>query len=311
MRICTLLPSATEIVFGLGLGSSVVGVSHECNYPIAVLSLPKLTKSNVPAGLTSSEIDNVVTSKLQRGESLYALDAELLEKLSPDVIITQELCDVCAVSNVQVQQCISSLSSKPQLISLQPSSLEDVLNDIQTTAAALGSHENGSQLVASLRQRISVVSEITRNLSRRPRVFCMEWVDPPYCGGHWMKELVEIAGGEDALAARHRPSYRIPWSAVLEFAPEVIVLTCCGYDLERCLREAERLQDFDQAHNVPAIQTGRVYATDSAAYFARPGPRIVDSLEILAHMIHPQMFPPARSQAFRRISSRKSNFVSA
>lgn len=311
MRICTLLPSATEIVFGIGLGDSVVGVSHECNYPVAVLSLPKLTKSNVPAGLTSSEIDSVVTSTLLRGGSLYALDAELLEKLSPDVIITQELCVVCAVSNVQVQQCISSLSSKPQLISLQPSSLEDVLNDIQTTAATLGSGESGIQLVASLRQRINAVSQISKNLSRRPRVFCMEWVEPPYCGGHWMKELIEIAGGEDALAVRHQPSHRIQWSAVLGFAPEIIVLTCCGYDLERCLREAERLQYFDRAHNVPAIQTGRLYATDSSAYFARPGPRIVDSLEILAHMIHPQLFPPARSQAFRRISSRKSNFVSA
>jgi iron complex transport system substrate-binding protein len=310
MRTCTLFPAATEIVFALGLGDRVVGVSHECNYPAAASGLPQVTRSKVPDGLTSAEIDRVVTATLQSGEPLYRLDAALLERLSPDLIITQELCEVCALSSDEVRQCLSALACKPRLLSLQANSLSGILEDIRTVAAALGRPDRGERLVGSLRARIAAIARMTQGLAHRPRVFCMEWVDPPYCGGHWMKELVELAGGDDALAVSHRPSYRIAWQDVLDFAPEIIVLTCCGFDVERCARESRILAGFPGAHALPAIRDNQVFATDSAAYFARPGPRIVDSLEILAHILHPEIVPaPQLPGAFRKLRVSEHDFA--
>src|SRR6266487_3704454 len=196
MRVCTLFPAATEIVFALGLGDSLVGVSHECNYPAAASKLPSITRSKVPAGLTSAEIDRVVTATLQAGEALYGLDAALLERLSPDLIITQALCEVCALSSDEVRQCLSALTCRPRLLSLEANSLAGILDDISTVAVALGGPDRGERLVGSLQARIEAIARRTADVAHRPRVFCMEWVDPPYCGGHWMKELVESAGGE-------------------------------------------------------------------------------------------------------------------
>jgi iron complex transport system substrate-binding protein len=302
MRICSLLPSATEIVFALGLGDSLVAVSHECDFPAAARRLPKITRSNIPDGLSSGEIDRFVTSALADTGSLYTLDVDLLEKLAPDIVITQALCDVCAVATDHLDEALASLSKRPRVVSLNAQSLEGILQDIQTAAAALGRPEQGVRLVARLRQRIDAVANKTRAVSHRPKVFCMEWVDPPYCGGHWMTELVEIAGGRDDLAVRHKPSYRIEWQAVHQFAPEIIVLTCCGYDLERCTKEAKRLLDRPDTRMLPAVCSGAVFATDSSAYFARPGPRIVESVEILAHIIHPELFaPPKLPNAFCQV----------
>ncbi len=302
MRVCSFFPSATEMVFALAMGDSLVGVSHECNYPPEASNLPKLTKTNIPAGLSSSEIDVFVSSKLTSGEPIYDLDVELLESLAPDLIITQQLCDVCAVSLDQMQEAINRLRFRPQVLSLQANSLQGILADISAVGTAVGEPRKGNELVSRLRQRIDQVALKTLSHSVRPRVFCMEWVDPPYCGGHWMKELVEIAGGEDALSVLHRPSVRISWNSVIDFAPEIIVLTCCGYDLERCVREVKFLLGFEHAFEIPAVKNNQIFATDSSAYFARPGPRIVDSLEILAHIFHPTIFAvPALPQAFRRV----------
>lgn len=304
MRICSLLPSATEICFALGLADSLVGVSHECDYPAEAARLPKITHSNIPSSLSSREIDSAVSSSLESQGTLYELNLPLLESLRPDLIITQRLCDVCAVSFDRVQEAVNSLPSKPVVLNLEPSSLEDIFTNILLVADATGARAAGDKLVRSLRERVSRVRERTANLASRPRVFCMEWVDPPYCGGHWMKELVEIAGGEDALANPHRPSYRIEWERVLLFAPEVIVLTCCGFELERCEREGLLLVTFERASGLPALQNGRVYATDGSHFFSRPGPRIVESLEILAHLIHPELFPPpGLKQAFKAITA--------
>ncbi len=312
MRICSFFPSATETVFALEMGDSLVGVSHECNYPPEALNLPKVTKTNIPAGLTSAEIDRIVSSKLQSSEPLYDLDTELLESLAPDLIITQRLCDVCAVSLDQIQEAVDRLNCRSRVLSLQSNSLQGILADISAVAAAVGDPEKGDEVVSRLKERIDRVARKTRTLRMRPRVFCMEWVDPPYCGGHWMKELVEIAGGEDALSVLHRPSYRIPWKSVIDFAPDIIVLTCCGYDLERCAREAELLVRFEGAREIPALQNGQVFATDSSAYFARPGPRIVDSLEILAHILHPTMFAaPPLPKSFLRLDPARSLLVSS
>lgn len=303
MRICSLLPSATEICFALGLADSLVGVSHECDYPAEATCLPKVTRSNISSSLSSREIDSAVSSSLESQGTLYELNLPLLESLRPDLIITQRLCDVCAVSFDRVQEAVNSLPTKPAVLNLEPSSLEDIFTNILLVADAADVRAAGDKLVLSLRERVSRVRERTANLASRPRVFCMEWVDPPYCGGHWMKELVEVAGGEDALANPHRPSYRIEWERVLQFAPEVIVLTCCGFELERCEREGLLLATFEGVGNLPALQNGRVYATDGSHFFSRPGPRIVESLEILAHLIHPELFPPpSLEQAFKAIA---------
>ncbi|HEX5482301.1 MAG TPA: cobalamin-binding protein [Terriglobia bacterium] len=299
MRICSLLPSATEIVFALGLGDSLVGVSHECDEPPAAVRLPKITRSNIPPGISSSEIDSTVSTTLETQGSLYELDLPLLESLRPDLILTQRLCDVCAVSFDHVQEAVKSLPAQPKILNLEPSSLEDIFQNILTVARATGSEAAGAKVVGALRKRVATVREKTAAGRRRPRVFCMEWVDPPYCGGHWMKELVELAGGRDDLANLHRPSRRIEWKRVLEFSPEVIVLTCCGFELARAEQEGVILAGFEGASGLPAFQAGRVFATDGSHFFARPGPRIVESLEILAHLIHPELFaPPPLAEAF-------------
>ncbi len=292
MRICSLLPSATEIVFLLGAGDSLVGVSHECDYPAATARIPKVTRSNIPPDLSSAQIDSAVSSNLQASGSLYALNLPLLEELQPDLVITQRLCDVCAVSFDLVEDAVASLKSQPKILNLEPHSLDDILENIREAGAVMDRAREAEAAVASLQLRIDAVRNKTKNLAYRPRVFCMEWVNPPFCGGHWMKELVEIAGGCDDLAKPHQPSHRLEWDRVLSFAPEVIVLTCCGFDLSRCAQEAEILATFDGVFDLPAATAGRVFATDGSAYFSRPGPRIVDSLEILAHLIHPEIFPP-------------------
>ncbi|MGH9325777.1 MAG: cobalamin-binding protein [Terriglobia bacterium] len=302
MRICSLLPSATEIVCALGMAESLVGVSHECDYPPEVSRLPRLTRSNIPPGLSSREIDVAVSAELAADGSLYALDLPLLESLKPDLILTQRLCDVCAVSFDRVEEAVKGLSSHPRLLNLEPTSLEDIFRTIRQVAEAVGDRSAGERLDHTLRERVAAVRRETLALRNRPRVFCMEWVDPPYCGGHWMKELVEIAGGRDDLANAQRPSHRVEWNRVLEFNPEVVVLTCCGFELERNEREASLLMNFEGAEELAAMKSGRVIATDGSHFFARPGPRIIESLEILAHAVHPEIFaPPPLANAFRAV----------
>lgn len=292
MRICSLLPSATEIVFALGRGDSLVGVSHECDYPEQARQIVKVTRSKIPPGISSQRIDSAVSSTLETEGSLYELDLELLERLQPQLVLTQQLCDVCAVSFDRVQEAVQALKSRPRVLNLEPHSLADILENIRTVGEAIGCESAAGTLLGSLRRRIEAIRNKTQRLTFRPRVFCMEWVNPPYCGGHWMKELVEIAGGEEGLANLHQPSRRIDWSRVLEFSPEVIVLTCCGFELGRCEREGEILAKFEGVHELPAARAGRIFATNGSAYFSRPGPRVVDGLEILAHLIHPELFPP-------------------
>ena len=294
MRICSLLSSATEIVFALGKGSSLVAVTHECDYPPQTSRIPQVTRSNIPSGISSHEIDSAVSRTLEADGSLYELNLPLLEELHPDLILTQRLCDVCAVSFDRVQEAAKSLKSHPAVLNLEPHSLGDILDNIVTVGRAIDCEARANIVREGLQQRIDAVQHKTKTLSPRPRTFCMEWVDPPFCGGHWMKELVDIAGGIDDLARPRRPSCRIEWGQVLDFAPEIVVLTCCGYYLDRCEREGAILATFDGVHDLPAVKTGRVYATDGSAYFSRPGPRIVESLEILAHLIHPELFPPPR-----------------
>lgn len=285
------------MVFALGMGDSLVGITHECDYPAEAADIPHVTRSNIPEGLSSAEIDRMVSSNLASQGTLYELDRDLLEELAPELILTQRLCDVCAVAYDRVQEVARGLKSKPQVINLEPHSLDDILENVRLVGDVLNASERAGELIAQCRRRIATVEEKTKRLSRRPRVFCMEWVNPPYCGGHWMKRLVEIAGGVDDLANPDRPSYRIEWQRVVEFAPEVMVLTCCGYKLPRVEQEARGLTQFDHIFDLPAVRNNRVYATNGSDYFSRPGPRIVDSLEILAHLVHPEVFDPPPFQA--------------
>jgi iron complex transport system substrate-binding protein len=292
VRICSLLPSATEIVFALGEGDSLVGVTHECDYPGEAFAIPKVTRSNIPEGLSSPQIDSSVSRALEATGTLYELNLPLLDELRPDLILTQRLCDVCAVSYDQVQEAADRLQSHPMVLNLEPHSLDEILETILVVGKAIGRLAAASALLERLQARINAVRDKTKTLSYRPKVFCMEWISPPYCGGHWMKELVEIAGGRDDLARLHQPSRRIDWSKVVTYAPEVVVLTCCGFNLQRCQEEGMTLAECEGLSDLPAVKSGRVYATDGSAYFSRPGPRIVESLEILAHLIHPELFSP-------------------
>jgi iron complex transport system substrate-binding protein len=286
-------------VFALGMGDSLVGVSHECDFPAEAAKLPKVTSSRIPPGLSGSEIDSAVTAALDSSGSLYDLDVELLDRLQPDLIVTQSLCDVCAVSVDLVDDTVKRLKSRPAVLNLDPHSLEQIFGGIRSLAQALHCEAAADSVIGKLEARVDAVRLLTKDCSSRPRVLCMEWVSPPYCGGHWMKELVEIAGGRDDLSHHHRPSYRIEWSRILEFSPEVIVLTCCGFSLERCRQEAEILAQYEGVQDLPAARSGRIFATDGSSYFSRSGPRIVDSLEILAHVIHPELFAaPPLTDAF-------------
>jgi len=298
MKICSLLPSATEIVFALGLGDSLVAVTHECNYPPAAATRLRVTSTPIHPGMSSQEIDDLVMASVAAGESLYQIDLGALARLEPDLILTQQLCEVCAISEGEVRRALKTLPSQPKILNLEPRSLAGILENIIDVGNATGKQSAAAELVRGLEGRIESVRARAAGLAR-PRVFCMEWADPPFCGGHWMKELVDIAGGRDDLSRLHQPSTRVEWSSIIEFAPEVVVLTCCGFDVPRAMQEVKILESRAGFHELSAVRAGRVYVAHAMAYFSRPGPRIVDSLEILAHLIHPDVFPdPAFVDAF-------------
>jgi iron complex transport system substrate-binding protein len=299
-RIVSLLPAATEIAAALGLMDDVVGVSHECDFPEQANAKPRVTRCPVhSAGLTSREVDDWVRRALRNNGTIYTIDEQLVRKLRPDVILTQKLCDVCAVGYGTVARLAETLPGPTELVNLEPSSLSDIFDDIRRVAKACGVTKRVEKLLAELSARVEAVRERGEVISDRPRCFLMEWVDPVFCSGHWGPELVEIAGGYDPLGRKHQPSVEIKWDAVLEAQPEIVVLALCGYDVDRARRDYELLRKFPGFDSLPATQNGRIYIVDAKAYFSRPGPRIVDSLEILAGIIHPKEFPKFSSEKFR------------
>jgi iron complex transport system substrate-binding protein len=288
VRVVSLLPAATEIVAALGQTDRLVGVSHECDFPDEVNAKPRVTRCAIhDAGLPSAEIDGWVRETLAETGTLYTMDEPLLRRLAPDVILTQRLCDVCAVGYGTVAALAATLPGPPQVVNLEPSSLAEIFGDIRRVAEALGVPKRGAAVVAQLEARVEAVRSRAARTGRRPRCFLMEWIDPPFCSGHWGPELVEIAGGEDPLGRKGLDSSRIPWEDVLAAQPEVIVLACCGYRAERTLEDLPILQGYPGWAELPAVRNGQVYAVDGSAYFSRPGPRVVDSLEILAEILHP------------------------
>lgn len=284
MRIVSLLPSATEIVCALGLDGQLVGVTHECDYPIAASRKPRVTSTALPPSAASSrDIDEGISQLLDEGKSIYHLDRDLLEALQPDLILTQELCDVCAVAYAEVNRVAASVSTRPRVVSLEPNNLWQVLDSIVEVASLAGVAERGESYVAGLRARLSAVSSLP--VDRRPRVYCMEWLDPPMRAGHWVPEMVELAGGHESFGAPGEPSTKTSWEAVLEYQPEVIVLMPCGFDLARTLEETPVVQAYPGWKDLPAVRDGQVWAVNGSAYYSRPGPRLVDGVEILAYIL--------------------------
>jgi len=292
MRIVSLVPSATEMLFALGLGGDVVAVTHECDFPEAASELPRVTRDVLPAGLSSAEIDAAVKERTLAGESIYELDTELLIDLRPDLIVTQALCSVCAVSYDDVQAIAEEIETRPQVIALDPHTLGEVLGDARTLAQATDRKDAAVELVRDAASRIDRVRLATRGVRRRPRVAALEWLDPPFAAGHWVPQLIEYAGGEDVLGFAGESSEERSWAEIRASRPDVIVVMPCGFDAELAYREAEMHRD-----HLLEVGAGEVVAVDAAAYFSRPGPRLVDGLELLAHILHPEQVPQARGEA--------------
>lgn len=291
MWIVSLLPAATEIAAALGLLDHLVGVSHECDFPPEVNGKPRVTHCPIhDGGLSSADVDRWVRETLASSGTLYTMDEELLRRLAPDAILTQRLCDVCAVGYGSVAALAATLPGPPQVVNLEPSSLADIFDDIRRVAQVAGVVERGQTVIATLEQRVETVRARAIRAEHRPVCVLLEWIDPPYGSGHWGPELVEIAGGMDPVGRRGEDSTRIPWERVLEAQPEVIVVACCGYQQERARRDLPILAGYAGWNTLPAVRDGRVYVVDGSAYFSRPGPRVVDSLEILAEVIHPELF---------------------
>jgi iron complex transport system substrate-binding protein len=280
-----LLPSATEILYALGLGDRVVGVTHECDFPPAARAKPQLTSSALAPAANAAEIDRHVRASLHAGSSLYALDAALLERLAPDLIITQELCEVCAVSYAIVARAAKRLRGDPRIVSLEPSSLGDVFANIQTVGELTGAAEAAVTLVSSLERRLRDLQALVAGKSR-PRTLVLEWSDPPMSGGHWTPELVERAGGEAILANPGANSHVIGWDAIAAADPDVVIVTPCGFDLAATVRAVGELSSVPEWTTLRALREGRAFALDGNAYVNRPGPRLIDSAELIAAALH-------------------------
>ena len=287
VRIVSLVPSATEMLFALGLGDEVTAVTHECDHPPEALDLPKVTRDLIGPGLDPAEIDRAVRELTQEGKAIYELDEDRLRSLQPDLIVTQALCAVCAVSYDDVKKVAERIEPEPSVLSLDPHTLGEVLGDVRTLAAATGSKDAGVDLIEASARRIDAVRLAVR--AQEPvRVAAIEWLDPVFVAGHWTPQLIEYAGGVDVLGLPGEHSEVRSWEEVAAARPEVVVVMPCGYDAERALEEA-----YDFADELAAVGAERVVAVDAAAYFSRPGPRLVDGLELLAHILHPDRVPEA------------------
>jgi iron complex transport system substrate-binding protein len=285
MRIVSLVPHATELLFALGLGDQVVAVTHECDFPEAARSLPQITRDVLPAGLSAGEIDAAVRERTERGEAIYELDADRLHELEPDLIVTQELCPVCAVSIDDVRAVAGTIPSQPRVVALDPHTLGESFGDVRTIAQLTQTREAALDLVARQRARVDAVRLAVRKAERIP-VAAIEWFDPVFIAGHWTPQIVELAGGIDVLGFPGEHSQQTTWETVAAAGPRVVVAMPCGYDAERSLAEASA-----QADALRSVGAERVVAVDASAYFSRPGPRLVDGLELMAHILHPDLVP--------------------
>ena len=299
MRICSFLPSATEIVYLLGLGDSLYGVSHECDFPPGASDKPKVVRSRIDSSsMTSQEIDAAVTGMMMRGENIYSVDEDALADGRPDLVVTQQLCEVCAVSFEDVQEAVGRLEVSPTVLSLDPHSVGDVLEDILRVGQHTGTQSVAHVAVFNLRARIDVIRRAVASSEARPSVACIEWMNPVIAAGHWVPEMVQIAGGIDALVEPGAPSPRLDFDRLADSSPEVVVLMPCGMDVEQAKAEFDALPDRSQWENLTAFRKGRAYVVDSGALFSRSGPRLVDGLEVLARILQPELFGDQQSADF-------------
>ena len=291
MRVVSLLPAATEIVAALGMVDHLVGVSHECDHPTEVNGKPRVTRCAIHGNqLDSADIDRWVKTELDRTGTLYTMDEALLRQLAPDIIITQRLCDVCAVGYDSVTAFAATLPGPPVVVNLEPQTLEDVFGDVRRVGAALGVAERAETVIRELRDRVDRVRTRCAAVPRR-RCVLLEWIAPPFRSGHWGPELVAIAGGIDPVGRQGEDAVEIEWHEVRAAAPEVLVIACCGFDVARTLRDLPILRRYPGFPELPAAQSREVWVVDGSAYYSRPGPRLVDSLELLAPLVHPELFP--------------------
>lgn len=306
MRICSFLPSGTEMVCALGLEKDLVGVSHECDYPATVKGKPVVVTSAADtSGMSSREADAWVSERMKKGESLYRVDEKRLADLKPDLIITQDLCQVCAPSGNEAKKALAVVPASTKVIYLSPRTLEDIFANIRSVGEATGTLERAKEIIYGLRLRAVGVQSTVFTMKNKPKVFVLEWVDPPFTGGHWVPEMVSIAGGVPEASCEGKDSVRMSWDDVAKFNPDVVICAPCGFDLPRALKEAERLKDCPAAERINAFRTGQVYAVDANAYVARPGPRVVDGIELFAHILHPEKWPwRGPKDAFRRVDLR-------
>ena len=290
MRIVSLLPSATEIACALGLEHELVGVSHSCDAP-AVAAIPRVTRTRIPLHAPSRAIDSAVRDAFERGVSLYQLEPDLLRALAPDLVLTQDLCDVCAVGEAEVRTALRSACLAPLVVTLGPRTLAEVWGCIRTVGGATGRAHAADGLVAALQARVARVGETTRAIGRRPRVVFLEWIDPPIVGGHWNPELVDLAGGADVLGVAGAPSRAVAWEDVVASRPDVLCVACCGFTAERTRADLAMLADQPVVRGLECIREGRIAVFDGVGLFSRPGPRLAESLEHLAALLHPRFLP--------------------
>jgi iron complex transport system substrate-binding protein len=280
------------MVFALGLGDRLVGVTHECNFPVEARSKPIVVRSALDLErATPGEIDRLVAERLRSGGSLYVVDEDLLRRLEPDLIVTQDLCQVCAPSGHEITRALAALPRPPEILCMTPRSVDGIFECLRDLGRSTATEARAEKIVAGCRARITRVQRTLRGIGARPRVFAMEWVEPPYCAGHWVPEMVGIAGGFDGLGRGGLDSARIAWDEVLAWAPEVLIVAPCGFPLKVAAGQATALAALPGWESIPAVRDGRVFAVDADSYFARPGPRVVDGIELIAHLLRPQLFP--------------------
>jgi iron complex transport system substrate-binding protein len=304
MKIVSLLPSATELVYALGVGDDLSGVTFECDWPPEARSKPVVSDTALPTHrpLSSREIDAEVRKRMDAREPLYVLDKQLIRQIDPDLILTQDLCRVCAVPTGQVQEALDEIGCSSEVVSMDPHSLDDILDTFLQVGRATGTEAQAKDLVEGLRGRIDAVRS---RIARLPtiRTLCMEWLDPPFAGGHWIPEMVQIAGGQNLLTEPKQPSRKVSWREIADASPEVVVFMPCGYYLEEAENEAAAIYRIPEFRETTAYSSQTVYATDASSYYSRPGPRIVDGLEILAWAIHPEDFPEPDEGAIARVTA--------
>jgi iron complex transport system substrate-binding protein len=303
MRICSLLPGATEVIAGFGLADQLVGISHECDYPPEVHQKPVVIRARIDAArMSSAEVDQHVRTAVESKDALYTIDEALLTELQPNLVIAQDLCDVCAITPSQLQGVLQRLPGNCQVLSLNPTTLDGIFNAIERIGEAVEQTGQARELILRLRTRLTFVENTVARAASIPRVVCLEWLDPLYAGGHWVPEMIVLAGGQDILGKPAEPSFRIAWSEPTLAQADILILAPCGFSVERTMRELPALLAHPQWSSLPAVQAGQVYVLDASAYMSRPGPRLIDGVELLARTFHPDLFKPACVSGVRRLT---------